>query len=311
MKDVLYLTDNRETYNSGYYYQDWLEAFQNKFNVTVFGPGYETKIEELTDSYDLVVYGHSFFDIYPDRIFKVIKKNKFHGLSLDKYKSTPSLLFSKNEYKLMEERIEFAKKLKDCLLVVYCKQTLEKYKKKYANILWVPFGINVKRFKNLNIKRDIDIGFRANAHKSYLGDLKTGLASNVTSNMSFLKLDIELSQNGEAFLFGDQYVDWLNRCKFNANTKSALDIVNPKFAEILACGGIPLCPHDSYEGLLERDVHYIDIEESLKIKTIEDFNIFYIESLAKINENRLKYIKRYSYDNLLLTIIKNIQTDIS
>lgn len=47
---------------------------------------------------------------------------------------------------------------------------------------------------------------------------------------------------------------------FIGNTKSAMDIVNPKFAETIACGAIPVCPVDFYEGLLEKDKHYVEFK---------------------------------------------------
>lgn len=304
---VLYLTDNRSDYGMGYYYEDWLDAFKFKFpRLTVFGPGYDTKIEEIPESIDLVVYGHAFMDVYLQKKLRVFGYKSFKGLNLEKYKGVPSVLFSKNEYKLMDERLEFMSGLKSCLLVCYCRQTLEKYKDNYEDIIWAPFGVNSNRFRNLDIPREIDIGMRGNRHGSYIGQLREGVAEKL-SKVRSPSLDVLLSDNGEDFLFGEEYVKWLNQCRFVGNTKSAMDIVNPKFAETLACGSIPVCPRDTYENILQCDKHYIDYNDLASLKSALDLKSYYNDKqnsmAAEINE----LVQLLDYSNMLEQIIKKVR----
>jgi hypothetical protein len=305
--NILYLTDNREKYTQGYYYEDWLEAFKKRFrNMTVFGPGHNTKRSEIPSEVDLVVYGHSFIDVYISKRFRIFDK-RFDGLNkndISSLKHIPSILFSKNEYKFMSERIEFMKEIDRCLFVVHCKQSLDKYKDIYNKIFWIPYGINTERFYEKNITRTIDIAMRGNKHDSYIGCLRTDVADRISKNLSFLNLDVKLSIKGEDFLFGNEYFDWLNLSKFVANTKSAMDIVNPKFAEIIACGAIPLCPVDVYEGLLKKNKHYIDIDEALRIRSVGEFESFYNEKKEKTKFGMKKYIENFNYDNLLNILLK-------
>lgn len=300
---VLFLSDNREHYGSGYYYQDWLEAFVGRFKtVYVFGPGFDTTIDEVPSDIDIVVYAHSFMELYLKQKWRRWFNN-FFGLNIGKLRHIPSILFSKNEYKFMEERVHFARKLSHCLFIVYSKHSLDKYHKVYPNVFWVPFGINPNRFfRDESIAKVIDVGMRGNRHQSYIGGLRADLANRLQALP--IKTDVKLSDNGEDFLFGERYRHWLNECKLVGNTVSALDIVNPKFAETIACGAIPICPPGDYEGLLYEGFHYWRVEEIEK-HTKGEFDQFYQERYALLKPHFEKFRQVFSYDNLLnLSLLK-------
>ncbi len=304
---ILYLTDNRSDYGMGYYYEDWLAAFKNKFSsVTVFGPGYGTSIDDIPSDIDLVVYGHAFMDVYLGKKFRYFGGKSFKGLDLKKYKAIPSILFSKNEYKLMNERIEYISGLDDCLLVCYCRQTLEQYQSVYKNIIWAPFGVNETRFKDFELPRDIDIGMRGNRHGSYIGQLRSDVANSL-AQLNFLRHDIKLSDNGEDFLFGDEYVNWLNRSMFVANTKSAMDIVNPKFAETIACGSIPICPQDYYENILVEGEHYVNYKQVLNLNSHSDFISFYEDKKLEMSSSLTELALSLRYSSMLDIIVTKLQ----
>ncbi|MFY4808014.1 hypothetical protein ACOTVK_05570 [Aliarcobacter butzleri] len=305
--NVLYLTDNRDNYTQGNYYVDWLNAFKKRFpKMVVYGPGYDTTLDEIPSKVDFIVYGHAFMELYLQKKFYFFSSKKFYGLDLSRYKDAKSIMFSKNEYKLMNERIEFLKMRKNSLLVCYTKQTLDKYKSFFPNIHWAPFGIDKDRFYDKGFERDISIGMRGNRHGSYIGQLRENTANKLIQISKDISHDIKLSDNGEDFLFGDEYINWLNRCMFIGNTKSAMDIVNPKFAETIACGAIPVCPVDFYEGLLEKDKHYVDIEEFKICKNIEELNSFYNEKRMIFDTHKEDYINKYSYENMLHDILKKL-----
>jgi len=296
---ILYLAKYDPLYRQGNYIEDWIATFKNKFpDIMFYGPGFETKLEELPYNIDLVVYGHTFFDIYNLEKSSFIKKKLFYGLDITKFKKIKSVYFSKNEYKNMADKLEFIKKLKDCLLVVYSKITLEKYKSIYNNIICIPFGINSQRFINYNQPRNIDIGMRGNKHDKYISDLRLKVADKVLTNLIYLNLDIILSVNGEDFMPSDLYIKWLNNSKFTINTISAFPM-NPKFSEIIACGSIPICPCDYYEDVILKDKHYIDIEEVMKIKSVDEFKDFYFYKYNSMKPFLDKYIDYYNYNNLI------------
>ncbi len=306
--NVLYLTDNRDNYTQGNYYVDWLNAFKKRFpNMVIYGPGYEATLDEIPSKVDFIVYGHAFMELYLQKKFYFFSSKKFYGLDLSRYKDAKSIMFSKNEYKLMNERIEFLKIRKNSLLVCYTKQTLDKYKSFFPNIYWAPFGIDKDRFYDKGFERDISIGMRGNRHGSYIGQLRENVAERLLDIFKNTNKDIKISDNGEDFLFGDDYINWLNRCMFIGNTKSAMDIVNPKFAESIACGAILVCPVDYYEGLLEKNKHYIDIEDFKKFNNDQEVKNFYFEKRNILNIYINEYIDKFNYTNLLNKILSKLE----
>lgn len=305
--NVLYLTDNRDNYTQGNYYVDWLNAFKKKFpNITIYGPGYSTTLDEIPFNVDLIIYGHAFMELYLQKKIYFFSSKKFYGLDLDQYKNIPSIMFSKNEYKLMNERIEFLNIRKNSLLVCYAKETLDRYNSFFPNIHWTPFGIDKDRFHDKGITRDISVGMRGNRHGSYIGKLRENTAKKLIESSHNIPHDIKLSHNGEDFLFGNEYINWLNKCMFVGNTKSAMNIVNPKFAETIACGAIPVCPVDMYEGLLEKDKHYVDIEEFKAFKNLEELNSFYVEKKIVFDAYKQDYINKFSYENMIDDIFQKM-----
>jgi len=307
---ILYFSDNREDYTSGNYYVDILKAFEviNPKDFTVFGPGYAIKIDELPEpsEVDLVVYGHSFIDIYIPKGLKKRKQDELNGLNLEKYKDVPSIMFSKNEYELdkMNMRIAFIKSLRKCTLVVNTKKTLNRFKSEYRDIIWMPFGINSNIFYDKGFAREVDIGMRGNAHLDYIGNLRLNIQKKLKSKLKNLDLDVKISSNHEDFLYGEDYINWINNNKFTVNTVSALKGVNTKFAEIIACGSILLAPRfENYEGLLKKNRHYIPIDKIYKYNDRESIKSFYLTSKASMQKDINKYLKAFSYDNMIPIII--------
>ncbi|MFW2516885.1 hypothetical protein ACN5PD_11250, partial [Aliarcobacter butzleri] len=72
--------------------------------MVVFGPGYDTTLDEIPSQVVFIVYGHAFMELYLQKKFYFFSSKKFNGLDLSRYKDAKSIMFSKNEYKLMDER---------------------------------------------------------------------------------------------------------------------------------------------------------------------------------------------------------------
>lgn len=263
---ILYLTDDRSNYRQGYYYVDWMDVIAAHHDVTFFGPGSGTGRVRAED-FDLLVYGHGAFDVsrlMPPRGRRArwlpwtVEEDGFPGINLARVR-VPKIMFTKNDYKEVAEKAAFYKRYGFSILVSFT-SLAQGWTKEYGiDAHWLPFGVNDTVFRDLAQERPVAIGFRGNAHAEYIGPLRRELADAILRLPPAVTRDVELSELGEGFLFGDAYVSWLNRCALVANTKSALDIVNPKFLESMACGAVPLAPVDRYEGLLEADVHYLAV----------------------------------------------------
>jgi hypothetical protein len=293
--NILYLGDNRERYKSGNYYLDWLEAFKSLGNLICYGPGYLTKVDEISNlKFDLIVFSHQFFDSYS------IRTIRYFGLNILKYRSTPSIIFSKNEYKKMKRRLILSWVFYNSVLVVYSKASFEKYKNLKQNIHWAPFSPR-SDFKNLEGVRHIDFGFRGNSHFNFIGEKRISFVDQIKNEFSSFKKDIKISKNGEDFIQGKNYINWLNSLKFIINTSSAMGIVNPKFSEAMACGVISVSPEENYEGLLEKNIHYVTVEMAKKL--LSDKKL-YESFLINYKKNSEDYLTKYNYVNQVKFICK-------
>ena len=112
------------------------------------------------------------------------------------------------------------------------------------------------------------------------------------------------NNNGENFIHGREYINWLSSCKLIANTESAFGTVGPKFFESIACNTMNICPTGEYESILEPDKHYVSVNKdfsNLKYKVELFLNNkeyrFYIQNNSKtLLQNN--YIENY-IENIL------------
>lgn len=268
---VLYLTDDRSQYRQGYYYVDWIEAFQQAHDVWLWGPEHaEAPSQGDLRNFDLIVIGHGGFDVFMQYGFrfrqwpwKYASAAPFYGFDL-RGVDCPKVLLSRNDYKNFHLKAVFVRRFRIDLLVTHTKRSLGAFGRWRVPATWVPFGVNPEIFTDRGIERDIDLGFRGNLNSEWNGGLRQGLLDAVQRDCAGRRLDIVTSNSAEAFLFGEKYVAWTNRCHLCPNTVSAWDTVGPKWWEQLACGTVPVAPVDPYEGLLEPDVHYLAVDPDLR-----------------------------------------------
>jgi len=277
MKKVLYITKNVYSYMQGNYYADWLEVFQNNTEVTVT-ENLNTEID--LDQFQLVVFGHSFIDIIMSKM-KIFNKRYFNQIEFLrllelKYilEKTPLLnniknsdikkiFFSKNDYKLFKEKVLLANFLDIDLFISHTKSSLDIFLENNINstMKWLPFSISKDKYYQSKEKK-IDIGMRANSNSAY-NNGEREFFYNKVKNISKDKYstDLHLSKNGECFLHGQEYIDWLSECHLLVNSVSAYGTVGPKFLEAIACGTVSIALENKYEGLLVADQHYLSIKK--------------------------------------------------
>ena len=268
---VLFLTNNRESYVGGNYYQDWILAFKNHHEVTLWGPGYAQPPREAICNADLVVFGHGAIDIllmerkwHKSRRSLFPWRNRLPWYNVDFAKlGCPRILLSKNDYKLIDEKIALAKHQAIDLFITHSRSAAPVFSASGCPVEWIPFGYNSDMFRTKGLTRDIDIGFRGCLHLQHTKSLRGDAIEIVKNACADRRLDLVASDNVENFLVGDAYVDWINRCHLNLNTISAIGTVGPRFYECLACGTIPLAPEDEYEGILKPDEHYVALRPDL------------------------------------------------
>jgi hypothetical protein len=263
---ILFFTDQRSNYRQGYYYVDWLEIFRKHHEVIVVGPGFPRINSRFLREVKLAVIGHGAQDHLLDtRPVQRTIKNTVALLTQDwrsfiKRLICPKVIFSKNDYKAVAEKAAQFQHDQLDLLVTHSKAAIPEFAKWNVDAEWIPFGVDLQLFYPLNQARDVDLGFIGNLNDIHNDGLRTRFIHAVNVQCSDLRLDIRESQKGENFLFGRQYVEWINRCQLMLNTVSAIGTVGPKWWEEMACGTVPLAPVDEYEGLLLPDIHYVAVQ---------------------------------------------------
>jgi hypothetical protein len=267
---ILYLTDERSDYPQGHYYQDWIDVFDEDNEVTFWGPGYPTNIDQKQlKKYDLLIFGHAVYRILCSTGYPFVKRKWWsrkrwwvsHYWQIDFRKvPIPKILFTQNEYGIgLQHRVIFCNNEGIDLIITYCRAAKEFYQAANLKVEWVPFGVNPGLFKNLNLTRTIDIGYRGNLHLKWLGDIRQKFLQEIQKQCPNLRLDLLPGEADENMLTGESYVQWMNQCHLAANTASAQGIVNAKFWEQFACGCVPVAIEDEYEGLLQADIDYLSI----------------------------------------------------
>lgn len=265
---VLFLTDDRSTYAKGNYYLAYQQAFVRHAQVTLCHP-----LDRLPDpsSFDLVVLGHSAFEN-----FVRLRGGRFvpaaiearlwfrhAGLRALRRTKTPKILFSKNDYKQFELKNSFISYVRPQLVVTHTRAALERFVQPgRGRLLWLPFGVDLDQFvvPAHDAARPFAVGFRANAATEWNGGERERFFAALQRLEDKRPVSLTMSKNGEGFLVGRPYVEWMQSCSLLGNSVSALGTVGPRFLEAMACGTVPLAPRHAYEGLLVPDTHYIAVD---------------------------------------------------
>ncbi len=347
MKNILIFSKNYSCYSCGYYYQDLIEAFQKFGNIFLYGDRYSAynkndTIEDVISKspwkrseIDLIIVNVSWENQSPS----VNNSDPHPKINLSSLR-IPKIFFLNKEYMKIKQKIEYIRNNKFDIVVTTLPE--ESYKKWEDNtktkFVQSHFGVNIKRFRFLNLKRTYDITFGGSLHKQHNNKRflikkelfktdKLDIKSNkgiwrLISITNPLKKEYQkynvywvewgyLSRNllGKKLLpFDQEYVKLLNRSKIFLNTLSAEGIFNTKFFELMATKTLIFCPEDNYYGLLKDGENCLmfkkdltDFKEKLKL-SIEN------EALReKIIGNAYKEVEKHSYEQRLRDIFHLIK----
>ncbi len=268
---VLFLTDDRENYPRGNYYLAYQKAFMRRAKVTLAHP-----LEPMPDpsGFDLVVLGHASIEHFARMrgarfVPKRLRPYTFYrhaGLRALRKTRTPTLLFTKNDYKGMDVKNAFISCVRPKLVLTHTKSALAQLRPGEGGRLdWLPFGVDTEMFSPPRDETPITarpyaLGFRASINRHWLNDDGRDRFFKALERLETKHhVSLTFTSAGESFLIGQPYVDWIRSCAILGNTVSAAGTVGPKFLEAMACGTVPLAPPEAYEGLLIPDVHYIAV----------------------------------------------------
>jgi glycosyltransferase involved in cell wall biosynthesis len=264
---ILFVTDDRESYALGNYYLAYQRAFLRHGDVALAHP-----LEPLPnpDRFDLIVLGHSAIENYARMRGKRFVPGPLRhrlwfrhaGLRALRRSKTPAVVFTKNDYKHFEIKNAFIDFVRPRLVITHTRSALAHLINPHGRIAWLPFGVDTEQFAPpaTNGSRRFELGFRANANSEWNAGERERFFRALGRLDNVRRVSLTLSQNGEGFLVGKPYVEWMQSCAVLGNTVSAAGTVGPRFLEAMACGTIPLAPRHTYEGFLVADEHYIPVD---------------------------------------------------
>ena len=229
---VFYCLDNeRETKLS--YQEGWVKEFyKNEFFNSSFinlSDFYTIKrvldpnnFKYLFEKFDLIIFLHSAFsnaDKIPTLIKKIIKKKK----SIKVY-------LAGNEYKCMDQKIEFTNFCEIDFFITQCdlQGVIDKYKSVLkAKVYSIPGGgLDLDYFypKKKYSERSIDIGFRAFNEPWYFGHQERETLMIASAKVSKeLNLKTDLSMKEEDRLNRNEWASFLNNCKSIISSNAGFD----------------------------------------------------------------------------------------
>ena len=264
---ILFLTDDRETYALGNYYLSYQRAFARQGSLTLCHP-----LEPMPSlrGFDLVVLGHAAIEHYARlrgaRFLPsaVVARLWFRHASLRALRRSrvPVVLFTKNDYKHFELKNAFMAFVRPRLAITHTRSAMDRLlAPPGVRLQWLPFGVDVEQFglPEGEPPRAFDLGFRANANSEWNDGERERFYRALRRLDGPRRVSLTLSKNGEGFLVGKPYADWMRSCALLGNTVSAAGTVGPRFLEAMACGTVPIAPQHAYEGLLVPDQHYIAV----------------------------------------------------
>ena len=300
MKIVLYRNLNNNI--QGNYYLDWLESLEEAGykKITLF------EFIFFKANYSKVVISHTLHDLFINDGFKYIILN-FVSFLISKIvifkikkENQEVILFSKNDYKDFNKKVNFFRSFNNAKIVTHTKKAKKIFTDQNIDAHWMPFGFRKEKLKkHLNASlRPIDIGFRGNLNSQWNDSQREHLIERILNSNLELNFDINPSKNGENFLFGEDYYSWIANCNYLINSPSAFDTVGPRFYEQMFLGAVPISIFNSYEGILFKDKNYVCIDINYDDKEIKN-KLMSKEIFNKIKNNNHELVKKFDIPFLI------------
>jgi glycosyltransferase involved in cell wall biosynthesis len=343
MKNVLFLTKNMAKYKSGYYYQDIADAWEERFTVFFYGPGYPNysvnqdicqlidKVRFQLGSLDLVVFGPGWDE--DASTTSVAPPNRIGNL---KDLKVPIIYYLNKEYKKLSKRLDYALEIGASLVCSVHPDVGNWCRPLGLKSLVVPFAHNPSRFRNLNLARNIDFMFTGGMHSAH-SDARYRAKSNIFDSRYLNKktnrvlgplygshylrnecrpLDIYWAEFGSKNIFGrtlipygKRYARLLNSSKACLSTPSAIGIFGTRFFEAMACGSIIICPKaGEYDGILKDNVNCLMYRNENELPEILNNLKYNYDQFRKIQIRAFSDVECHDYGARVQSI-ENVLND--
>jgi len=240
------------------------------------------------------------------------------------------VFFLNKEYKKLKQKLQYIKDNKfDLVTTVLLNEHFNAWEMETnTKFITVPFAVDLKNFKLLNVERKFDFLFSGALHENFL-TIRTEVKKKIFKKNYLKKLTNQylifnpLQPNYKKYSFfwaewgakdflrkeitptGFKYVKILNQSKICLNTLSAYEIFNPRFFELMATKTLIFCPRSCLKyDILKEDYNCIVFEDDLsnfseKLNALLSGRINY----NGIVEKAFKIAASNTYNNRVDTII--------
>ncbi len=244
----------------GIYYQQFRIALKEACDVFQYGPGlphynpqhdifkvlkiYEEQTGNLKP--DLILTGFGWEDDKHPTNFNIHQAD----LRLNETDIKKAFIINK-EYKKLKQKFDFVKASKFDVGFTVLHNTEHFTAQTGTPFYRLPFAANDNIFKDYGESKVIDLGFSGNMFNSstykntgLMGPLFNNIRERIYEELQepeYSSCNIWWNSNAGKFLHGEKYARLINSSKIWLNTPSAVEIINPRYYEIIGCNTLLFC----------------------------------------------------------------------
>lgn len=296
---ILFLQPDFANYKGASYQRDLVNALARIHAIQAYGPGFPNYhpdddiskvLAKFSETPDLICYGAGWewdgndaaFDFQP---------------SLNPIDSgIPTVMILNREYKKMDMKFEFI--LEKGIWHVFTSHHLctQWQTETGVGFSWFPFAADPAVFRDYGEEAAYDFGFSGNLHELWI-DIRSRVRERLDDN-KFEHLRVFWGE-AEDMETGETYARQINRSRIWLSTPSAVDLVGPRFYEIMACGTLLFCPRSPvYMDLFEDGVDCVMFEPDLS--DFDERLLYYTshetERAAIAQQGKITALARHTWD---------------
>lgn len=263
-QNILFLTRKYRRQIGDAYYCDFLDALKLAANVQEYGPGYDGydpahSIHDLTSHSkpDLIVLGQGWLR----DVMNPSELDPHPRLGLANI-NIPKFMIINKEYKLLDSKFRYAQ-ANNVDKVFTVLHRYEEWTSQYGiPVKRLSFAVDPSAFQDYGEEKKYDIGFSGATHTAF-----TSIRQEMIDRIHRMKVNFTCRLDGVALPIGEAYSRLINSSKLWLSTTSAVDIVGPRYYEVMASGSLLVCNRSNvYEDLLEDGKHCIMVDVDLEDK---------------------------------------------
>ncbi len=274
--DILVLQPDFSRYVSAYYQHSFTEALGRAHRIFRYGPGLEgyDRRHTIDDVLKLCPFEPDLICFAPGWEIEdpIVPEFDPHPAIRVSNVGIPSVMVLNKEYKKLERKFQFIRD--NAIGTVFTVHHHYRRWQEQTGVPFVhfPFAVDTTLFHDYSERKRYSLGFSGRLHSQW-----TDVRSRIKSRI-FLRWPVKAPRYWRIRLFwsegsrlpgfrlpkGEDYARLINRSKIWLATPSAVDLVGPRFYEVMAAKSLLFCSRsDAYAGLFEDKTHCVMFDPDL------------------------------------------------